>query len=608
MCGIIGYIGKQNAQEILVEGLRKLEYRGYDSAGIVTVDGKINIVKKKGNIESLEGALKDNPLSGGVGIGHTRWATHGKPSDENSHPHLSSGKKFAVVHNGIIENYQELREELQSEGFVFRSQTDTEVIAHLMEKMDTGDVLTTVQKVIKKLKGAYALGVVSEDEPDKLIAVRMASPLIIGVGEHGNYIASDIPAILSHTKRIYILESGEMAVLKENSVDLMTLEGNPIQKDVTVIEWDDVAAEKDGHDHFMSKEIFEQPTSLANTLRGRISPNGKMVEMKELKISDEEIRNIKKISIVACGTSYHAGLVGKEIIEKFARIPVEVSIASEYRYRDPIVGENEITIPVSQSGETADTMAALTEAKSKGSRILSITNVLDSSIARESDDVVYTYAGPEIAVASTKAYTSQLMSFYLLALYLSQKKGALTEDKLEHYITQLLKVPSLVEETLKSSKEIEEMAAELIDVENLFFIGRGMDAHATLEGSLKLKEVSYIHSEAYAAGELKHGTLALIEDDVPVIAVSTQKHLNDKTISNIIEVKTRGAKTYGIGTKSNKELQRSVDVFLEIPEVEAEFAPIIASIPLQLLAYFASTQRGYNPDRPKNLAKSVTVE
>lgn len=608
MCGIIGYIGNQTAQQILVDGLKKLEYRGYDSAGIVTIDGKINIIKKKGNMDNLEAALRETPLNGVVGIGHTRWATHGKPADENSHPHLSSNEKFAVVHNGIIENYQELKEELIGEGYVFQSQTDTEVIAHLLQKLYTGDILTTVQQVIKKLKGAFALGVVSEDEPDKLIAVRMASPLIIGIGENGNYIASDIPAILSHTKRIYILESGEMAVLKADKIELMTLEGNSIQKDITVIEWDEEAAEKDGHEHFMSKEIFEQPISLSNTLRGRISEDGSKVVLKEIKLNDQQIKDIKKINIIACGTSYHAGLVGKEIIEKFARIPVEVSIGSEYRYRDPIVGENEITIPVSQSGETADTMAALIEAKSKGSRIVAITNVLDSSITREADDVIYTYAGPEIAVASTKAYTSQLMAFYLLALYLAEKKGALTDEEIKDYIENLVKVPALVSETLELDKQIEGMSEELRGVQNLFFIGRGMDAHATLEGSLKLKEVSYIHSEAYAAGELKHGTLALIDEGVPVIAVSTQKHLNEKTISNIIEVETRGAKTYGIGMNSNKELKNSVDVFLGIPEVKAEFAPIIVSIPMQLLAYYASTQRGLNPDRPKNLAKSVTVE
>jgi glucosamine--fructose-6-phosphate aminotransferase (isomerizing) len=608
MCGIVGYIGEEKAQNVLVEGLKKLEYRGYDSSGIVVVDENIKVVKKQGNLDKLTSALIHSPLSGHLGIGHTRWATHGRPSDENAHPHLSNSGRFAVVHNGIIENYQELRDQLEAKGYTFRSQTDTEVIAHLLEDLDTGDILTTVHRVLKKLHGAYALGIVSGMEKDKLVAVRVSSPLIVGIGEHGNFIASDIPAILQHTKKIYVLESGEMAVLKKDSIDLMTLEGNPIQKNVTVIEWDEEAAEKDGYEHFMLKEIFEQPTSLANTLRGRISSEKDAVILKELKLSPEEVRSIKKINIIACGTSFHAGLVGKEIIEKFARIPVEVSIASECRYRDPIVGVNEITIPVSQSGETADTMAALLEAKGKGSRIVSITNSVDSSIARESDDVLYTYAGPEIAVASTKAFTSQLMVFNLLALYLADLRGTLSQGEIRMYIADLVVIPSIIEESLKQADSLKELAKDFVNTGNLFFIGRGMDAHATLEGSLKLKEVSYIHSEAYAAGELKHGTLALIDDHIPVIAVSTQPHLNEKTISNIIEVKTRGAKTYGIGMTSNKELERNVDVFVPIPKVDPVFATLVSSIPMQLLAYYASIQKGYNPDRPKNLAKSVTVE
>jgi glucosamine--fructose-6-phosphate aminotransferase (isomerizing) len=608
MCGIVGYIGEEAAQKVLLEGLRKLEYRGYDSSGIVVVNGRIHIAKKQGNLDQLTTALQRNPLHGHLGIGHTRWATHGRPSDENSHPHLSQSGKFAVVHNGIIENYQELRDQLRAKGYTFMSQTDTEVIAHMLEDLDTGEILTTVQQVLKKLHGAYALGIVSETEPDKLIAVRVSSPLIVGIGENGNFIASDIPAILQHTKKIYVLESGEMAVLRKDSIDLMTLEGNPIQKDVTVIEWDEEAAEKDGYEHFMLKEIFEQPTSLANTLRGRIALNRDAVVLKDLKMTPQDIRSIRKINIIACGTSYHAGLVGKEILEKFTRIPVEVSIASEYRYRDPIVGENEITIPVSQSGETADTMAALLEAKSKGSRIVSITNSVDSSIARESHDVLYTYAGPEIAVASTKAFTSQLMVFNLLALFIADARGTLSQGEIKMYISDLVVVPSIIEETLRMEGRIKELAKDFVHTGNLFFIGRGMDAHATLEGSLKLKEVSYIHSEAYAAGELKHGTLALIEEDMPVIAVSTQPHLNEKTISNIIEVKTRGAKTYGISMASNKELQRNVDVFIAIPEVEPVFAALVSSVPMQLLAYYASIHKGFNPDRPKNLAKSVTVE
>lgn len=608
MCGIVGYIGNKQAQKILVDGLKKLEYRGYDSAGIAIHDGGIAFRKKQGKLENLSLELKNNPVQGTSGIGHTRWATHGKPSDANSHPHLSHNSKFAVVHNGIIENYQELKEKLQKQGYFFQSETDTEVISHLLEYVDTGDLLTTVQAAIKELEGAFALGVISENEPDKMVAVRLASPLILGIGEDGNYIASDIPAVLSHTKDIYVLDNGEMAVLKTDKIELMDFEGNPIEKKVTKIDWDVQSAKKDGYDHFMLKEIMEQPRSLADTLRGRIAPQEDAITLNEITMTNDEIENVSKIHIVACGTSYHAGLVGKEVIEKFTRIPVEVSIASEYRYRDPVVLENEVTIAVSQSGETADTMAALMEAKSKGSRIFSITNCVDSSIAREADDVIYTYAGPEIAVASTKAYTSQLMVFNLMALYFSQVKGTMEQEKIEMYIKELNKIPNLIEEALGLQEEVKKMASDFINTENLFFLGRGMDAHATLEGSLKLKEVSYIHSEAYAAGELKHGTLALITDDVPVVAVSTQPHLNEKTISNIIEVIARGAKTYGIGTSDNETLKRTVYSYLAIPKTVPEFAPVVSSIPMQLLAYYAATQKKYNPDQPRNLAKSVTVE
>ena len=608
MCGIVGYIGNKNAQDVLVEGLERLEYRGYDSSGIAIIDGELNATKKQGKLANLKGVLADNPMKGHVGIGHTRWATHGKPSDENSHPHLSRNNKFAVVHNGIIENYQSIKAEMEGKGYAFLSETDTEVISVLLEEMDTGDVVTTVQEVSKRLEGAFAIGVVSQAEPEKLIAARKASPLIVGLGNGENFIASDIPAILKHTKRVYVLESGEMAILTTEGIELMTLSGEAVTKEVMEITWDQEAAEKDGYDHFMLKEIFEQPTSLANTLRGRISDDHKDVILKDFTLTDEQVRNINKINIIACGTSYHAGLVGKEIIEGLSRIPVEVSVASEYRYRNPIVGENEITIPISQSGETADTMAALIEAKEKGSRILAITNSVESSIAREADDVIYTWAGPEIAVASTKAYTSQLMAFYLLAIKMGVAKKTLSSEQVKGYIDALTEIPEKIEETLKLENKIKEMADGIVEVENLFFLGRGMDAHATLEGSLKLKEVSYIHSEAYAAGELKHGTLALITEDVPVVAVSTQPHLNEKTISNVIEVKARGAKTFGIGTDENTEFQRTVDSYITIPETKAEFAPLVASIPMQLLAYYVSTARGYNPDQPRNLAKSVTVE
>lgn len=608
MCGIVGYVGEDKVQEILLEGLRKLEYRGYDSSGIVVLENKIEICKKEGKINNLKGALELSPLNGRLGIGHTRWATHGKPSDNNSHPHLSQNKKFAVVHNGIIENYRDLKEELEEKGYKFSSETDTEVIVQLLEYLDTGDLKETVQKVIKKLSGAFALGIVSENEPDKIIAVRVASPLIIGIGKKGNFIASDIPAILEHTRDVYVLENGEMAIIKKNSIDLMTIEGNPIKKDILTIQWDNEDAQKGGYEHFMLKEIFEQPKSLSNTIRGRISSDNEKVIFEDFKLTIDYLRNIEKINIVACGTSYHAGLVGKYLIEKMVRIPVEVEIASEFRYNDPIISEKDLTIVISQSGETADTMAALLESKSKNSKVLSITNTVGSSIARESDEVIYTWAGPEIAVASTKAYTSQVTALYLFTFYLTQCREMISSQEMKKILIELQNIPNVVEETLKTEEKVKFLSKEISKSNNLFFLGRGVDSYATLEGSLKLKEVSYIHSESYAAGELKHGTLALIEENLPVITVSTQPNLNEKTVSNVIEVQARGAKTIGIGFKENKEMKRTVDEFLEVPTVSPLLSSLIVAIPMQLLAYYCSIARNIDPDKPKNLAKSVTVE
>jgi glucosamine--fructose-6-phosphate aminotransferase (isomerizing) len=609
MCGIVGYIGKRNSQEILLEGLKKLEYRGYDSAGVAvyTADG-LQIKKAKGRIANLESKLGETPLNGSVGIGHTRWATHGKPSDVNSHPHTDNSLKFSVVHNGIIENYITLKEELIAKGHVFVSETDTEVISHLIASLYEGDILKAVQKAVKHMTGAFALGVLTEFEPDRLVAVRQASPLIIGIGEGENFIGSDIPAILEYTRNVFILNDGEMALLTRDAVELMTLEGNFISREMFHVDWDIVTAEKAGFDHFMLKEIYDQPKAYRDTMGSRISPDGKSVTLNELTITPEAIRNISRVHIVACGTAFHAGMVGKYVIEKMARIPVETDVASEYRYRSPIITKDTLVIVVSQSGETADTLAALREAKRCGAHVLAITNVVGSSVAREANDIITTWAGPEIAVASTKAYTSQLIAFYLLGLHLAQILGTQTPEEIAEVITAMKELPAQVSEILEQAEALKVVAEEMAKHDNLFFIGRGLDYAVALEGSLKLKEISYIHSEAYAAGELKHGTLALIEDDIPVIALATQHELLEKTVSNIKEVKARGANVLGIAVEGETELQKSVDSTFIIPKTLDVLTPALSVIPLQLLSYYASLARGNDVDKPRNLAKSVTVE
>jgi glucosamine--fructose-6-phosphate aminotransferase (isomerizing) len=609
MCGIVGYIGKRNSQEILLEGLKKLEYRGYDSAGVAvyTADG-LQIKKAKGRIANLESKLGETPLNGSVGIGHTRWATHGKPSDVNSHPHTDNSLKFSVVHNGIIENYITLKEELIAKGHVFVSETDTEVISHLIASLYEGDILKAVQKAVKHMTGAFALGVLTEFEPDRLVAVRQASPLIIGIGEGENFIGSDIPAILEYTRNVFILNDGEMALLTRDAVELMTLEGNFISREMFHVDWDIVTAEKAGFDHFMLKEIYDQPKAYRDTMGSRIAPDGKSVTLNELTITAEAIRNISRVHIVACGTAFHAGMVGKYVIEKMARIPVETDVASEYRYRSPIITKDTLVIVVSQSGETADTLAALREAKRCGAHVLAITNVVGSSVAREANDIITTWAGPEIAVASTKAYTSQLIAFYLLGLHLAQTLGTQTPEEIEEVITAMKELPAQVSEILEQAEALKVVAEEMAKHDNLFFIGRGLDYAVALEGSLKLKEISYIHSEAYAAGELKHGTLALIEDDIPVIALATQHELLEKTVSNIKEVKARGANVLGIAVEGETELQKSVDSTFIIPKTLDVLTPALSVIPLQLLSYYASLARGNDVDKPRNLAKSVTVE
>ncbi|MFD1394368.1 glutamine--fructose-6-phosphate transaminase (isomerizing) [Kroppenstedtia eburnea] len=608
MCGIVGYIGSKQARDILVKGLRKLEYRGYDSAGIALYrEGKLESEKTEGPLTALEKRLQAHPLTGHLGIGHTRWATHGKPSDENAHPHLDRRHQFAVVHNGIIENYLELKEELQNKGVTFTSETDTEVIAHLLADLDDGDLVSTVRRAVRRMRGAYALAVISREEPDKMVAVRLASPLIIGVGGGENFIASDIPAILEHTRDVYVLEDGEMAVLTREWVELTTIGGDPVDKELFHVTWDAVTAEKGGYDHFMQKEIFEQPRAIRDTLAGRIK-DGVVDLSGELSFTEAELKEIDRIHLVACGTAYHAGLVGKTILEKWTRIPVEVDVASEYRYRDPLITSSTLVIVISQSGETADTLAALREAKKGGAKVLGITNVVGSSVAREADQVLMTWAGPEIAVASTKAYTTQLVALALLGLHLARAVGSLGREELSDTAAALLRLPEQADSLLADTATIERFARRIAGHEDLFFMGRGLDHAVVMEGSLKLKEISYIHSEACAAGELKHGTLALIEEGVPVIALVTQQAVRDKMASNIIEVKARGAHVLGLALEGDTQVGKAVDELLIIPATLPLLTPVLAVIPLQLLAYHASVARGLNVDKPRNLAKSVTVE
>lgn len=610
MCGIVGYIGTQNATPFLLDGLSRLEYRGYDSAGIAVYDGKEIIVEKSvGRLEALALKVAQNPISGNMGIGHTRWATHGRPSDQNSHPHQSQDGKFVVVHNGIIENYLEIKEDLQKKGYEFVSETDTEVVAQLMQEHYEGDFYNTVKKVLSIIEGSYSLVFMCAYEPDKLICSKKDNPLIIGIGEGENFIASDIPAIINKTRDTYILSDAETAIITKDSICIENIYGEKVDKKIFHVTWNAEAAEKGGYEHFMIKEIYDQPKALRDTTSGRISKDEDEIILKELKFSKEDLANIKKIYIVACGTAYHAGMVGKHYIEELARIPVEIDIASEFRYRKPLIDDKTLMIVVSQSGETSDTLAALKEAKRLGARTLAVTNVVDSSIAREAGEVLYTYAGPEIAVASTKAYTTQLMVLLLFALYLAQLNSAIDDkDALRKIIKDIKTVPEHLHKILEDVEPIKIFAKKYAANEDVFFIGRLLDHAVALEGALKLKEISYIHAEAYAAGELKHGTLALIVDATPVIALATQKEVYEKTLSNIKEVKARDAIVIGIGVEGDENLSKYVDHTVYIPEAEKFLMPILSVIPLQLLAYYAALTRGCNVDMPRNLAKSVTVE
>jgi len=610
MCGIVGYIGtSKQAQDVLLHGLSKLEYRGYDSAGIAVFDGAdVHVRKSAGRLANLAEMVDANRLQGQQGIGHTRWATHGRPSDHNAHPHQDDNTNFTIVHNGIIENYRALREELTAKGRTFKSETDTEVVAQLLDDMWTGDLFTTVLAVAKRIHGAYALGIMTKHEPGKLMAIRKQSPLVVGLGEGENFIASDIPAILEYTRDVYIMDEGEIAVLTADKVETFDMNGQPTTKEVYKVTWSASAAEKGGYEHFMLKEIHEQPQAISDTLTGRISADGQKVVLDEVKFPAGYAQNIDRIHIVACGTSWHAGMVGAQAIEKLTRIPVSCEIASEYRYRDPIVTENTLMIVITQSGETADTMAALREAKERGTRVLAVTNVVGSSAAREADDVIFTWAGPEISVASTKAYTTQLIALYLFAGWLAQERNTAQAAEVPKILEELRNLPDAVQKVLETAPAVQKFAEDWASREHAFFIGRGLDYAVSLEGSLKLKEISYMHAEAYAAGELKHGTLALIVEDVPVIALVTQDDLYEKTVSNIVEVKARDAFVLAIAWADDNEIGKSVDQVIKIPRTLPFLAPAVAVIPLQLLAYYASTARGNDVDNPRNLAKSVTVE
>ena len=611
MCGIVGYVGKNQAPSILIDGLGKLEYRGYDSAGIAVFDGnEINIAKTKGRLSNLIKLLLENPLSGTIGIGHTRWATHGAPSDTNSHPHISEDHKIAVVHNGIIENYMDIKEELLKEGYLFLSETDTETIAHLIdyyykESMDFED---SVFKAVSRLEGSYALGIICKDSPDKLIAVRKGSPLVIGKGNGENFIASDIPALLNYTREVYFLEEEEIAVITDNDISIYDSNGNKIERDIYHVTWDIEAAEKSGYAHFMLKEIHEQPKIVRETILKRLPETEDGIVLDNIKLSKQELENIDRIYVVACGTAYYAGLIGKHLIEKICRIPVISEVASEFRYKDPILDDRTLVIVVSQSGETADTLEALRIAKRNGARVLAIVNAVGSSIAREADDVFYILAGPEIAVASTKAYSAQVAAMYILTCHIAIETGKMSMEEFKTVKEELYTIPSKIEVILQKEKTERKLAEKYKDVKNVFYIGRGLDYLVSQEGSLKLKEIAYLHSEAYAAGELKHGPIAMIDENTLVIAIAAQEDLIEKTISNIKEVKARGAKTVAIAMKGNTKIAEVADDVIYIPRTLGILAPVLANIPNQLFAYYMALNLGTDIDKPRNLAKSVTVE
>ena len=610
MCGIVGYIGKRQASDLLVEGLSKLEYRGYDSAGVAIIeDEKISVRKLKGRLANLENDLNANSINGHIGIGHTRWATHGEPSDVNSHPHSNGNATISVVHNGIIENYMKLREWLTDKGYQFLSETDTEVIPNLVDYYyrDGRNLFDAVVKATAKLEGSFAIGVIANNEPDKIIAVRKDSPLIVGLGENESFIASDIPAVLNHTRDVYLLEDKEFVILTKDGVELRNEDGEKIEKEVYHVTWNVDAAEKGGYEDFMLKEIHEQPKAVRDTLAGKIAL-GKEITLDNVKFTKEELENFDKVYIVACGTAYHAGVVGKTVIEKLAKIPVEIDVASEFRYRDPLITNKTLIIVVSQSGETADTLAVLRDGQRQGARVLAITNVVGSSVSREADDVIYTLAGPEIAVASTKAYVTQLAAFYILGLYFGRLKETITEEYAESIKAELLQIPEKIEKALEMKEELQKYADKHYNHRDIYFLGRGLDYAVAMEGSLKLKEISYIHCDAYAGGELKHGPIALIDKGTAVITLLTQEALKDKMVSNVREVSTRGGNIFAVVNEGDETSKEVVDSLVYIPKTIDLLTPMISVVPLQLISYYVAKQKGCDVDKPRNLAKSVTVE
>ena len=609
MCGIVGYIGPQQATPIILDGLRRLEYRGYDSAGIATLDGAIAIRRAEGKLLNLEKILKEQPLAGGLGIGHTRWATHGRPSETNAHPHKAG--PFVVVHNGIIENYLALKQQLQGLGHTFSSETDTEVIAHLIEQRykETPDFEGAVRTAFHELRGAFAVAILCEREPDKLIAAKVGSPLVVGQGQGEYFVASDIPAMLSHTREMVFLEDGEMVVFTTAGMALTRLDGTPVVRAPKTITWSPTMAEKGGYRHFMLKEIHEQPRAIADTVAGRVVDDQSDVFLDGLRLDDATAQQLEKLFIVACGTSWHAGLVGKFLIEKLARIPVEVDIASEFRYRDPIVTPATLTVLISQSGETADTLAALRESKGKGGRVLAVCNVVESSIARESHDVLYTHAGPEIGVASTKAFTTQLVALLLLAVRLGRARGSLSAEAARTVLADLVTLPRKIEETLELCSGIEKLAHRYMNARDFLYLGRGNQYPIALEGALKLKEISYIHAEGYPAGEMKHGPIALIDEQLPVVTLAPPNDTFEKVVSNLEEVRARGGQVIAVTTAAGAhELAAKADAVIAVAPCADELMPVLTAIPLQLLAYHVAVLKGTDVDQPRNLAKSVTVE
>jgi glucosamine--fructose-6-phosphate aminotransferase (isomerizing) len=609
MCGIVGYIGPQEATPIVLEGLKRLEYRGYDSAGIATISqGKVSVRRAEGKLINLEKTLAERPLVGQPGIGHTRWATHGRPSETNAHPHNAGG--FVVVHNGIIENYLDLKDLLREQGHVFSSETDTEIIAHLVEEhyKACGDFEAAVRKTLEDVRGAYAVAIICEQEPGKLIAAKQGSPLVVGKGQGEFFVASDIPAMLSHTREMVFLDDGEVVVFTADAMAISTLAGTPLEKKPKTITWSPVMAEKDGYRHFMLKEIYEQPRAIADTIAGRIRNGHSGVFLADIGLADDYLKGLERVYIVACGTSWHAALVGKFLIEKHARIPVEVDIASEFRYRNPLVTDRTLTLVISQSGETADTLAALQESHDKGGKVLAICNVVESSIARKSDGVIYTHAGPEIGVASTKAFTTQLVALFLFAFYLGRLRGNLDPEVGRSMLEALVSLPRKVEECLELNAAIEEAAQGLMHVRDFLYLGRGNQYPIALEGALKLKEISYIHAEGYPAGEMKHGPIALIDEQLPVVVIAPHNETMDKVAANMEEVQARGGRVVAVTDRAAAGLAGKAEIVLTVPSIVDDLMPVLTSIPMQLLAYHIAVLKGTDVDQPRNLAKSVTVE